>query len=102
MPGFGGMRLLTAAIAASLLITASAQASVPTATTGNANTVTQTSAKLNGTVKPNNEDTTWHFEFGPTNTYGTSTPEQGTVKAGAGHNEVTCDHRAHKTRSKAT
>jgi len=47
------MRHFIAAIAASLLITASAQAAVPTVTTGNANNLTQTSARLHGTVKPN-------------------------------------------------
>src|SRR6478672_8590367 len=79
------MRPFIAALAASLLITASAQAAVPTATTGNANSITQTSAKLNGTVKPNQEATTWHFELGTTTAYGTVTPEQGPVQPGAGN-----------------
>jgi hypothetical protein len=77
------MRPFIAALAASLLITASAQAAVPTATTGNANSITQTSAKLNGTVKPNNEATTWHFEFGTTTAYGTKTAVR---SAGSGAN----------------
>jgi hypothetical protein len=85
------MRLFIAALAASLLITASAQAAVPTATTGNANSITQTTAKLNGTVKPNNEATTWHFEFGTTTAYGTATPEQGPVAAGSGTTNVSAD-----------
>src|SRR4051812_19911787 len=85
------MRPFIAAIAASLLITASAQASVPAATTGNATALTQTSATLHGTVKPNNENTTWHFEVGPTTTYGTNTPEQGPVNAGAGNTPVSTD-----------
>jgi hypothetical protein len=85
------MRPFIAALAASLLITASAQAAVPTATTGNANSITQTSAKLNGTVKPNNEATTWHFEFGTTTAYGTNTPEQGPVAPGAGTTNVSAD-----------
>jgi hypothetical protein len=85
------MRLFTAALAASLLITASAQAAVPTATTGGANSITQTTAKLNGTVKPNKQNTTWHFEFGPTTAYGTSTPEQGPIPAGAGSTSVSAD-----------
>ena len=85
------MRLFIAAIAASLLITASAQAAVPTATTGNATALTQTSAKLNGTVKPNNENTTYHFEFGTTTAYGTLTPEAGPVNAGSGTTAVAAD-----------
>src|SRR4051795_12797515 len=85
------MRPLIAALAASLLITASAQAAVPTATTGNANTITQTSAKLNGTVRPNKENTTWHFEFGTTTAYGTNTPEQGPIPAGSGNTTVSAD-----------
>jgi hypothetical protein len=82
------MRSFIAALAASLLITASAQAAVPTVTTGNANSLTQTSAKLNGTVKPNNEATTWHFELGTTTAYGTNTPEQGPIVAGSGQTNV--------------
>src|SRR3954447_9399638 len=85
------MRPLIAALAASLLITASAQAAVPTATTGNANTITQTSAKLNGTVRPNKENTTWHFEVGTTTAYGTNTPEQGPIPAGSGNTNVSSD-----------
>src|SRR5947209_7898489 len=85
------MRLFIAAIAASLLITASAQASVPAATTGGTTAITQTSATLHGTVKPYNENTTWHFEFGTTNTYGTVTPEQGPVTGGAGNTPVSAD-----------
>jgi hypothetical protein len=73
------------------LITASAQAAVPTATTGNANTITQTSATLHGTVKPNKEATTWHFEIGTTTAYGTNTPEQGPVTPGAGNTAVQAD-----------
>jgi hypothetical protein len=85
------MRTLIAAIAASLLITASAQAAVPTVTTGGANSITQTTAKLHGTVKPNSEATTYHFEFGTTTAYGTNTPEQGPIPAGAGNTAVTAD-----------
>src|SRR3954465_10125480 len=85
------MRPLVAALAASLLITASAQAAVPTVTTGNANTITQTSAKLNGTVKPNNEATTWHFELGTSTAYGTNTAEQGPIAPGSGPTNVSFD-----------
>src|SRR3954447_20941111 len=85
------MRPLIAALAASLLITASAQAAVPAATTGNANSITQTSAKLNGTVKPNNEATTYHFEFGTTTAYGTNTAEAGPIAPGSGNTSVSAD-----------
>jgi hypothetical protein len=85
------MRLFIAAIAASLLITASAQAAVPTVATGNANSITQTSAKLHGTVKPNNEATTYHFEFGTTTAYGTNTPEAGPIPPGSGATPVAAD-----------
>ena len=85
------MRPFIAALAASLLITASAQAAVPTVTTGNANSITQTSAKLNGTVKPNNEATTYHFEFGTTTAYGTNTPEAGPIAPGSGNTSVSAD-----------
>jgi hypothetical protein len=85
------MRPFIAALAASLLITASAQAAVPTATTGNANAITQTTARLHGAVKPNGQNTTWHFEFGTTTAYGTATPEQGPVVAGSGNANVVAD-----------
>jgi hypothetical protein len=85
------MRTLIAALAASLLITASAEAAVPAATTGNATGVTQTTARLHGTVKPNQQATTWHFEFGTTTAYGTSSPEQGPIQPGAGSTGVAAD-----------
>lgn len=85
------MRIFIAALAASLLISASAQAAVPAATTGNATSITQTTAKLHGTVKPNNEATTYHFEYGTTTAYGTITPETGPVPAGAGTTNVAVD-----------
>ena len=85
------MRTFIAAMAASLLITAGAQAAVPTVTTGNATNVTQTSARLHGTVKPNNEATTYHFEYGTTTAYGTVTPEQAPIQPGAGNTPVYAD-----------
>lgn len=85
------MRTIIAAIAATLLITASAQAAVPTVNTGNATGVTQTTAKLSGTIKPNGQDTTWHFEYGTTTAYGTNTPEQGPIPAGSGNTSVSMD-----------
>lgn len=53
----------------------------PTATTGSASAVTQSGATLEGTVNPNEKATTYHFNYGPTATYGHETPEE---PAGAG------------------
>jgi hypothetical protein len=85
------IRALSIAITASLIFATSAVAAVPTTTTGNVTSITQTSVKLHGTVKPNNQDTTWHFEVGTTNAYGTNTAESGPVVAGAGNTAVAAD-----------
>ena len=85
------IRALSIAITASLIFATTAVAAVPTTTTGNATSVTQTTVKLHGTVKPNNQDTTWHFEIGTTNVYGSNTAESGPVKAGAGTTAVAAD-----------
>jgi len=84
-------RVLFIAIAASLLITTTAGAAVPAATTGPADNITQTTAKLHGSVKPNKQDTTWHFEIGTSNAYGTNTAESAPVRAGAGNTNVSAD-----------
>jgi hypothetical protein len=52
------------------------EAQPPDATTGAASGVTTNSATLNGTVNPQNLATTFHFEYGTTTSYGTSTPDQ--------------------------
>ena len=57
----------------------------PTATTGQATSISQTGATLNGTVNPQGTDTSYHFEYGTSNSYGTSTP---TKDAGAGSSDV--------------
>jgi hypothetical protein len=82
---------LVATLAALLLTTTSAQANVPTVTTGGVSAVTQTTAHVTGTIKPNGQDTTWHFDYGPSTSYGASTPAQGPVKAGAGSTQVAAD-----------
>ena len=47
----------------------------PTVLTGTASSLTQTAATLNATVNPNGgEVSDCHFEYGPTETYGTSVP----------------------------
>jgi hypothetical protein len=56
----------------------------PGATTGPASNVTSTSATVSGTVNPNKQNTTYHFEYGTTTAYGTSTPDQGPVGGNAG------------------
>jgi hypothetical protein len=53
----------------------------PTAVTGAASAVTTSSGVLNATVNPNAVATTYHFEYGLTSAYGSSTPE---TDAGAG------------------
>jgi hypothetical protein len=53
----------------------------PSAVTAAATDVTATSAKLNGTVNPQGCDTTYHFEYGTTIAYGTTTPN---TDAGSG------------------
>jgi hypothetical protein len=46
----------------------------PRATTGSASDVGQTSASLGGTVNPGGAPTTYHFEYGPTASYGSRAP----------------------------
>jgi hypothetical protein len=47
----------------------------PTVVTGSATGVTSTSATLTGTVNPNGQATTYHFDYGRTVTYGGRTPD---------------------------
>jgi hypothetical protein len=47
----------------------------PLAETKPATGITKSEATLNGVVNPNGAETTYHFEYGPTTAYGTSTPE---------------------------
>jgi hypothetical protein len=77
-------RILIVVALALLAMTSIAIAATPGATTGEASNVTSTSATLNGTVNPNKESTTYHFEYGPTTAYGTNTPDQGPVGGNAG------------------
>jgi hypothetical protein len=57
----------------------------PVVQTGPVQTVTTTTAVLTGTVNPLGHPTTWHFEYGPTISYGTNTPNQ---KAAGGSTAV--------------
>jgi hypothetical protein len=56
-------------------------AAAPTVTLGQATAVGSTQATLTGTVNPSGLATTWHFEYGTTTNYGSSTPSNG---AGSG------------------
>lgn len=86
--------LAAAALAASASIAAggslfgagaSAAPVAPGASTGTPTAVSTTSETLLGTVNPNGTPTTYHFEYGPTAAYGTSTP---TESAGSGATPV--------------
>jgi hypothetical protein len=69
--------MLSVALAVPGALAAPATAAAPSASTGAATAVTSTSATLTGQVNPNNEPTTFYFEYGPTNAYGSRTPDQG-------------------------
>jgi hypothetical protein len=69
-----------------LLATVLAVAAVaPAVVTGSATSVTQNAATLNGTVDPQGEATTYHFDYGTTDGYGLQTPE---APAGSGSGPV--------------
>src|SRR6266852_3133675 len=65
-----------------VLLTTSA---APQVVTGAASSVTTTSATLNGTVNPSSRATSWHFEYGTSTSYGTSTAAK---DAGSGTSPV--------------
>jgi len=88
-------RLLTAAVLAALLLGSAAIAAAdendhhaPTAVTRAATSVTNGSATLEGEVTPNSTATKFRFEYGPTTSYGQSTPE-GTLNASTSTSTVT-------------
>jgi phosphodiesterase/alkaline phosphatase D-like protein len=60
-------------------------ASSPSATTGTAQAVSTTSATLTGAINPQGQDTMYHFEYGTTTAYGTSTTSS---SAGNGTSDV--------------
>ena len=57
----------------------------PTVRTGDAGDVTSSSVTVSGTVNPNGQDTSYHFEYGTTTDYGQSTSSSG---AGSGSSAV--------------
>ena len=69
----------------------------PTVVTGSASSIGLTSAKLNGTVTPNGQATSWYFEYGTSTSYGTKTA----VKS-AGSGTSTVKVAASLTRLRAT
>lgn len=76
---------IAAATVMALLVPATALGAAPGATTSPASAVASTSASLNGTVSPNKESTTYHFDYGLTTSYGKTTPS-GTASGNASKN----------------
>jgi len=60
----------------------------PTVTTGSATSVTAVSVTLNGTVNPNGGSTDYHFEYGTTTSYGSTTTS---TSAGSETSEISVD-----------
>jgi DNA-binding beta-propeller fold protein YncE len=56
------------------LVRAYARQSEPSLLSVSSTAVTQTTAALHATIDPHNADTTYHFEYGTSTTYGTSYP----------------------------
>ncbi|HWP97544.1 MAG TPA: stalk domain-containing protein [Syntrophomonadaceae bacterium] len=73
-------------------ITVTDAVDTPAATTGSASSVGAAGAVLSGTVNDNGGDTNVYFEYGATDSYGTSvsaaTPSGGVISAGAGSTSV--------------
>ncbi|MEA2458813.1 MAG: hypothetical protein QOC95_1785, partial [Thermoleophilaceae bacterium] len=63
------------AVLAAIPASAVAAPQMPGATTLPASNVTATSAKLNGTVYPGQQATTYYFEYGTSSAYGTQAPQ---------------------------
>ena len=75
---------------AALLLPAAAQAvTAPGVTTGGAANVAQQTARLTGSVDPNDAPTTFQFQYGTTSAYGAVTPEQ--TISGDGKRTITAD-----------
>ena len=62
-------------------VTAAVVVTPPAVVTGTADSVSTTGCRLTGTVNPNGHATTFHFEYGPTASYGSST-QQGDAGSG--------------------
>jgi Lactonase, 7-bladed beta-propeller len=60
------------------------RASRPTVLTGSAGAVGESSATVSGSVNPNGQATTYHFDYGPTTAYGSQAPASPDPSAGSG------------------
>jgi hypothetical protein len=65
-------------------LSAASGGSAPSVTTGSATSITQSSATLNGTVNPNGQATTYHFDYGTSTSYGSKAPPGSDPSAGSG------------------
>ena len=81
----GGLVIAVLSVAASLPSMASAAPARPDATTDPATSVTQTSARLNGSVVPNERTTNVYFQYGTTRAYEARTPP---IAVGNGNRRV--------------
>ena len=82
------MLAVLTALVALVATTGTALAATPTTTTGAAGAVTSNSARLNGSVDPNGQATTYYFEYGTTSDYGERTGDAG---AGSGTAPVSAE-----------
>ena len=71
----------------------------PTVVTGSASSIAPTSARLNGTVTPNGQSTSWYFDFGTTSSYGSRTPVR---NAGSGTSAVNVSEALTRLRTTTT
>jgi hypothetical protein len=83
------MKILAAALLALVLAAPAAAATAPSVATAPASGVGTTSARLNGTVNPNGQATSWWFEYGTSTSYGLKTA---THSAGNGTKAVDVSH----------
>jgi hypothetical protein len=72
---------IAAAAVAALAVCGIAAAAAPTAITGPVTATAATTATLSGTLNPNGSSTTWHFDYGKTSSYGSTTAA---MSAGSG------------------
>jgi hypothetical protein len=81
---------LAVAALVALLAPLVALAATPSAITGPVTAAGATTATLSGTVNPNGDATTWHFDYGKTTSYGSSTAN-GTAGSGTANTTVTAN-----------
>jgi hypothetical protein len=74
-------------------------AGVPAVATGSASSISLTSARLNGTLNPNGQATTWYFEYGTTTRYGSKTAAR---NAGSGTRSVNVSSSLTRLRTTTT